>query len=392
MLKKYKYIGLVLVLLLALPTAIVANADGTFSNLAVDFGTDTSPIASGFVRLGGDSYNPYSAARGYGWTDGTDTPVAMAYVDRGEWTASGNSDLYRDFHWAGASTRIFKIHVTSSGTYSWIFYYGDKDYGGGLFDLYVEDTLVGDDLSYSAGQAKSISGSSSVTDGYINFKCVLAGNTAFCGVEISPAMAYTTILHSTTVYTTAYTTVTTTSCDSYESTVYSTTSVTSVLTTAQTSVTTTIGGTLVSVDETVSVSESYSNSIDKTVIVASTQTVSTTRSTTVSTTMGSAATTSTFTFSQLLAYPTTVTSTNSATTGTATQTLTTTTTIVTTPHSEVVSVVYSVGEIVSVAGEEIWIGLKGSTGGEGMASVLLAIIVLIPAAFMFAMVFRRRRK
>jgi hypothetical protein len=108
--------------------------------------------------------------------------------------------------------------------------------------------------------------------------------------------------------------------------------------------------------------------------------------------MGSAATTSTFTFSQLLAYPTTVTSTNSATTGTATQTLTTTTTIVTTPHSEVVSVVYSVGEIVSVAGEEIWIGLKGSTGGEGMASVLLAIIVLIPAAFMFAMVFRRRRK
>ncbi len=93
---------------------IWGDDDTTQSVIAFDFGTNASPVASGFVGIGSDSV--YREDVGYGW-DATVQPI-----DDG---ASLGDDLERDLHAWGAA-RTFMVDL-DSGVYDITLYLGEKN-------------------------------------------------------------------------------------------------------------------------------------------------------------------------------------------------------------------------------------------------------------------------
>ena len=107
---------------------------GSASSSAVptqfEFGTATSPIDAGFTKV--DASTIYSAAQGYGWTQG----VNIQERDRGV-----GSDMDRAFDFT-TSSMTFQANVPN-GTYNVSLTSGDADYPHGPEGIFIGGNQVG---------------------------------------------------------------------------------------------------------------------------------------------------------------------------------------------------------------------------------------------------------
>lgn len=155
-------------LLLNAPTAHAI----TLTDSKIDFGTNTSPIQSGWTRLG--ATNLYDEALGYGWC------TAMANVDRGAGSGGPMDDLEQDIHWSGLP-RTFSFHVDAD-TYTWTLYYGDP-YATGDWDLHVNG-VYHSTHSHAGSEWKTVSDTTNCVGGWLNFTMTnFSGGVKWNGIE-----------------------------------------------------------------------------------------------------------------------------------------------------------------------------------------------------------------
>jgi len=150
-------------------------------HLAIDFGNNTSPVQFGWVGLG--ETNGYNATLGYGWVDGVDNPINVAYEDRGAGSGGALDDLERDIHYITEELK-FKVAVPN-GDYYLTLYYGDT-YAHGPFDISDNNGIpIGSGLSNAENEWKSYSGFETVATGFFYLKFVnINNNPAFNGLEL----------------------------------------------------------------------------------------------------------------------------------------------------------------------------------------------------------------
>jgi len=115
---------------------VVVHPDARPRRWAFDFGTATSPLAAGFVRVAGGT--GYSPARGHGWTAG-----APAARDRQQ-----GDDLARDFHFTVNATFAVDVPARAYDVTVWL---GDSGYAHDEMALYLEGQLA-DVVSTQAGE------------------------------------------------------------------------------------------------------------------------------------------------------------------------------------------------------------------------------------------------
>lgn len=131
-----------------------------FSDLALDFGTATSPVASGYTRA--TSVTVYdSAAGGYGWTSGSVTDL-----DRG--TADA---LTRDF---AASPNATFVVDAPAGSYDVTIILGDASKKRDSMEVYLEGTRV-ETVTTQSGQFSTQTFRVTVTDGQLTIRINDAG-------------------------------------------------------------------------------------------------------------------------------------------------------------------------------------------------------------------------
>jgi fibronectin type 3 domain-containing protein len=116
-----------------------------------DFGTTTSPVAGGFVRVANTT--TYTAQLGYGWLSGT-----IASRDR----ASGSA-LNRDFDFTAAGTFVVNL---PNGTYNVRLTVGDATAAHEQMGIFIEGVLK-DTLSTAANQFLVKTYSVTVSDGQL---------------------------------------------------------------------------------------------------------------------------------------------------------------------------------------------------------------------------------
>ena len=113
-----------------------------------------SPTAAGFIGVGAGTGNEYSAAQGYGWLT-----AAL--------TASGSgTDLLRDRHLGTDNTFLVDL---ANGSYVANVTLGDAA-ARDLVDVYVEGTLVLDDVTTAAGQYAHRSFPVTISDGQLTLR------------------------------------------------------------------------------------------------------------------------------------------------------------------------------------------------------------------------------
>jgi hypothetical protein len=115
-----------------------------------DFGTATSPVASGYTRIAGDKYN---AATGYGWQSGY-----VYTFDRGVGT-----DLTRDFNYTTLGT--FAVDVPN-GSYDVTVTLGDTMVAHEQMGVFLEGLQV-DSVTTAKGQIVAKTYRTSVGDGQL---------------------------------------------------------------------------------------------------------------------------------------------------------------------------------------------------------------------------------
>ena len=116
-----------------------------------DFGTASSPVASGYVRVAESAL--YSASTGYGWTD----TIGLSSRDRG-----APDDLRCDLV-QSATEHTFNVDL-ANGDYEVTVVIGDQSYMHDLIDVYAEGNLVINDLTVAGGMFQEVTFSVSVSD------------------------------------------------------------------------------------------------------------------------------------------------------------------------------------------------------------------------------------
>jgi len=129
----------------------VMNRDDEFAGLWVDFGTSSSPVASGYTRV--TEASAYSLSVGYGWLSGT-----AASRDRRKGTA-----LTRDFNFTELGT--FAVDVPN-GTYDVTVTLGDACYRHQQMGVFLEGAHV-DTVTTARGQFFTRSYQVTVADGQL---------------------------------------------------------------------------------------------------------------------------------------------------------------------------------------------------------------------------------
>lgn len=125
-----------------------------------DFGTKTSPVASGYVGVPVVAYN---TAVGYGWTNST----GVSAVDRG-----GTNNLTRDFH--TAVDRTFRIDLPN-GAYQVNLKLGDASRLRDNIDIYLNGNKVASSITTQAGKFIQPTYGVQVTNGQLNLRLVDRG-------------------------------------------------------------------------------------------------------------------------------------------------------------------------------------------------------------------------
>jgi hypothetical protein len=140
-----------------------------------DFGTASSPVASGYVQV--TESTVYSGALGYGW----DTTAGLESRDRG-----APDDLRRDFV-CSATDHTFNVDL-ANGQYKVTLIIGDQSYAHDLIDVYAENVLQVNSLTVAKGNFSTQVLTVTVSDGQLNIKlsisAVMMGKLGFC----SPAL------------------------------------------------------------------------------------------------------------------------------------------------------------------------------------------------------------
>ena len=140
-----------------------------------DFGTSSSPLATGYTRV--TEATKYSGALGYGWQSSS-----IASRDRGTGT-----DLTRDFNFTSNGT--FAVDL-ANGTYDVTLTLGDRSYSHDQMGVFLEGTQV-DSVTAPAGQFVTRSYTATVSDGQLTLQLKdlggSDGNTVIDGLDIAPA-------------------------------------------------------------------------------------------------------------------------------------------------------------------------------------------------------------
>ena len=123
----------------------------------LDFGTSTSPVASGYV---GSPVAGYSSSSGEGWTDAS----TVQAVVRGSGTAAT-----RDFHADKDGT--FRLDVPN-GSYQVKPTLGDMNTFRDHMDVYINGSRVASDITVPAGRPYQPTYLVNVTDGELNLRLV----------------------------------------------------------------------------------------------------------------------------------------------------------------------------------------------------------------------------
>ncbi len=155
----------------------------TLTNVAefhLDFGTSSSPLASGYTQV--TEATKYSAALGYGWQSGT-----IGSRDRGTGT-----DLTRDLNYTPNGT--FALDVPN-GTYNVTVTTGDLVYARDQMGIFLEGVQM-DTVTSAAGQIVVRTYTVTVTDGQLNLQMKDLGGsdpyTEIEGLDVVPTAPDTT--------------------------------------------------------------------------------------------------------------------------------------------------------------------------------------------------------
>ncbi len=133
----------------------------SYTSLSVDFGTATSPVATGYVQS--TNITNYNAVAGYGWLSAT----GLLAVDRPTGT-----DLNRDFVQGKDATLAVDV---PTGTYSVTIYLGDTANWSDATSVYLEGMLVGTAKGTTPNQIVSLPFQTTVTDGQLTIRVSDAG-------------------------------------------------------------------------------------------------------------------------------------------------------------------------------------------------------------------------
>jgi len=118
-----------------------------------DFGTPTSPVASGYTQV--TPATTYAETRGYGWLSGT-----IGSRDRGIGTS-----LSRDFDFTPLGTFVVDV---ANGTYDVVVTMGDTTTPHDQMGIFIEGAQV-DTVFTSAGSVKTLHYRAQVSDGQLTF-------------------------------------------------------------------------------------------------------------------------------------------------------------------------------------------------------------------------------
>jgi|GEM_PF-2791175 len=129
-----------------------------------DFGTYTSPVEPGYVKV--NESTGYSAVSGYGW----DSTTGLASRDRG-----GPDDLRRDLV-QSTSDHTFNVDL-ANGNYKVTLTIGDQSYMHDLIDVFAEGVLQVNHLTVNAGTFSPQVFTVTVSDGQLNLKFHDAGGS-----------------------------------------------------------------------------------------------------------------------------------------------------------------------------------------------------------------------
>ena len=139
------------------------RVSGTAVGRNYDFGTGSSPVASGYNRV---TESTAYAAGGFGWTDRT----TLKSRDR-----SGISDdVRRDFVLSSSAARTFKVDVPN-GTYTVTVVMGDKDFAHDNMVVKANGTTVLGDVDTAANNYASNAFSVTASSGSISLEFSDAG-------------------------------------------------------------------------------------------------------------------------------------------------------------------------------------------------------------------------
>ncbi len=122
-----------------------------YSESKFDFGTEGSPVESGYTQV--LTSTSYSGSTGYGWADTVD----LYARDRG-----APDSLRRDFVFS-SSNKTFNIDLPN-GKYMVVLIIGDNSYSHDRIDIYCEGTLVVNDLCVEKGYFAEVAFLAEVSD------------------------------------------------------------------------------------------------------------------------------------------------------------------------------------------------------------------------------------
>lgn len=129
-----------------------------------DFGTDASPVESGYVQV--TDATAYSLSLGYGWVSSSNLQAR----DRGT-----PDNLRRDFVFS-ASNKTFKVDFPN-GKYRVLMMVGDNDYRHDRINIYCQGTLVANNLTVKKGYFAELAFLAEVSDGHLEITFVDGGGT-----------------------------------------------------------------------------------------------------------------------------------------------------------------------------------------------------------------------
>jgi fibronectin type 3 domain-containing protein len=129
-----------------------------------DFGTDTSPLETGYKRVSNST--AYSSASGYGWT----STNGLVSRDRGA------PDKLRKDLVQGTTEHTFNVDL-ANGDYTITITIGDQDYMHDNIDVYAENTLVINDLTITASSFQEKTYEANVSDRQLNLRILDDGGT-----------------------------------------------------------------------------------------------------------------------------------------------------------------------------------------------------------------------
>src|SRR5262249_33190959 len=155
----------------------------------LDFGTASSPVASGYTRVAAQAYDP---AKGFGWQSTT----GISGFDKG-----GSNLLTRDVN-RGTGTATFLADV-DPGTYHVTATVGDPSVARDQLALIAEGQRVASGISTARNQFQNVSFDIDVTDGQLTLQFLDEGGVSsgfsIAALQIEPASSVTSTIWADSV-------------------------------------------------------------------------------------------------------------------------------------------------------------------------------------------------